>query len=78
MPSSLLTNIVRDIIDNELEKVRCKFVPYIDSIIVITMTKKEEFPTPLSFVIEVIEGKLQLKSSKDKSELTNFKRCFMF
>jgi group II intron reverse transcriptase/maturase len=75
--SPLLANLVGDIIDKELEKGGYKFVRYADDFIVMTKTK-EELPTALSFVKEVVEGKLELKLSKDKTELTNFKRGFRF
>jgi group II intron reverse transcriptase/maturase len=75
--SPLLANLVGDIIDKELEKGGYKFVRYADDFIVMTKTK-EELPAALSFVKEVVEGKLELKLSKDKTELTNFKRGFRF
>jgi group II intron reverse transcriptase/maturase len=75
--SPLLANLVGDIIDKELEKGGYKFVRYADDFIVMTKTK-EELPTALTFVKEVVEGKLELKLSKDKTELTNFKRGFRF
>ena len=41
------------------------------------MTKtKEELPAALSYVKEIIEGKLGMKLSEDKTKLTNFKRGF--
>lgn len=43
------------------------------------MTKtKEDLPAALSFVDKVVEGKLESEFSKDKTELTNFKRGFRF
>ena len=43
------------------------------------MTKtKEELPAALSCVKEIIEGKLAMKLSEDKTKLTNFKRGFRF
>ncbi len=75
--SPLLANLVGDIIDKELEKGGYRFVRYADDFIVMTKTK-EELPAALSFVKEVVEGKLELKLSKDKTELTNFKRGFRF
>ncbi len=75
--SPLLANLVGDIIDKELEKGGYKCVRYADDFIVMTKTK-EELPAALSFVKEVVEEKLELKLSKDKTELTNFKRGFRF
>jgi len=39
---------------------------------------KEKLSAALSFVEEVVEGKLGLKLSKDETKLTNFKRVFWF
>jgi len=75
--SPLLANLVGDLIDKELEKREYKFVRYADDFIVMTKTK-EELPATLSFVKEVVEGKLGLKLSEDKTKLTNFKRGFRF
>lgn len=75
--SPLLANLVGDIIDKELEKAGYKFVRYADDFIVMTKTK-EELPAALSSVKEIIEGRLGLKLSEDKTKLTNFKRGFRF
>lgn len=75
--SPLLANLVGDIIDKELEKADYKFVRYADDFIVVTKTK-EELPTALFVVKEVIEKKLGMKLSEDKTKLTNFKRGFRF
>jgi hypothetical protein len=75
--SPLLANLVGDIIDKELEAASYKFVRYADDFIVMTKTKKE-LPAALEFVREIVEGKLGLKLSKDKTELTNFKQGFKF
>jgi len=75
--SPLLANLIGDIIDKELEKAGYKFVRYADDFIVMTKTK-EELPAALTFVKEVIEGKLGLKLSEDKTKLTNFKGGFKF
>lgn len=75
--SPLLANLVGDVIDKELEKAGYKFVRYADDFIVMTKTEAE-LPAALSFVKEVIEGKLGLKLSEDKTKLTNFKRGFRF
>jgi hypothetical protein len=75
-PSSYpLANLVGDVLDKELEKAGYKFVRYADDFIVMTKTKAE-LPAALSFLKEVIEGKLVLKLSEDKTRLTNFKRGF--
>ena len=39
-------------------------------------TTKEALPAALVFVKEIIEGKLGMKLSEDKTKLTNFKRGF--
>ena len=75
--SPLLANLVGDIIDKELEGAGFKFVRYADDFIVMTK-RKDELSHALSFVKEVIEGKLAMELSKDKTELTNFKRGFRF
>lgn len=75
--SPLLANLVGDIIDKELEKAGYKFVRYADDFIVMTKTR-EQLPAALSFVKEVVEERLGLKLSEDKTELTNFKRGFRF
>jgi group II intron reverse transcriptase/maturase len=75
--SPLLANLVGDIIDKALEQGGYKFVRYADDFIVMTKTK-EELPTALLFVKEVVVKKLGLQLSKDKTELTNFKRGFRF
>ncbi len=75
--SPLLANLVGDIIDKELERADYRFVRYADDFIVMTKTE-EELPAALLFVKEVVEGKLGLKLSEDKTELTNFKRGFRF
>ena len=51
--------------------------PWVTHLIVMTKTE-EELPAALSFVKETVEGKLGLKLSEDKTELTNFKRGFRF
>lgn len=48
-----------------------------DDFIVMTKTA-EELPATLSFVREIVEGKLKMKLSEDKTSLTNFKRGFRF
>lgn len=39
---------------------------------------REELPAAILFVEEVVEGKLGLKLSKVKTEMSNFKRGFRF
>ena len=47
--------------------------------LLVVMTKtKEELPAALSYVKEIIEGKLEMKLSEDKTRLTNFKQGFRF
>lgn len=75
--SPLLANLVGNIIDKELEKAGYKFVRYADDFVVMTKTQ-EELPAALTYVKEIIEGKLGMKLSEDKTKLTNFKRGFKF
>jgi Retron-type reverse transcriptase len=75
--SPLLANLIGDIIDKELEKAGYKFVRYADDFVVMIKTK-EELPAALQYVKEIIEGKLEMKLSEDKTRLTNFKRGFRF
>jgi group II intron reverse transcriptase/maturase len=75
--SPLLANLVGDIIDKELEKAGYKFVRYADDFVVMTKTK-DALPAALSYVKEIIEGKLGMKLSEDKTKLTDFKRGFRF
>jgi hypothetical protein len=65
------------LIDQALEQAGYKFARYADDFIVMTKTA-EELPAALSFVREVVEGKLKMKLSEDKTSLTNFKRGFRF
>ncbi|MDN3513068.1 MAG: hypothetical protein NG747_01555 [Candidatus Brocadia sp.] len=47
--------------------------------LLVVMTKtKEELPAALSYVKEIIERKLEMKLSEDKTKRTNFKRGFRF
>jgi len=75
--SPLLANLVGDVIDKALEKAGYKFVRYADDFVVMTKTK-EELPAALEYVKGIIEGKLGLELSKDKTNLTNFRRGFRF
>ena len=75
--SPLLANLIGDIIGKELEKSGYKFVRYADDFVVMTKTK-EELPAALSCVKEIIEEKLAMKLSEDKTKLTSFKRGFRF
>ncbi|MEW6621376.1 MAG: reverse transcriptase domain-containing protein [bacterium] len=75
--SPLLANLVGDVIDKELEKAGYKFVRYADDFMVMTKTEAQ-LPVALSLVKEIVEGKLGLKLSEDKTKLTNFKRGFGF
>lgn len=75
--SPLLANLIGDIIDKELEKAGYKFVRYADDFVVMTKTK-DELPAALSYVKEIIAGKLGMKLSEDKTKLTNFERGFRF
>ncbi len=75
--SPLLANLVGDIIDKELEVGGYKFARYADDFVVMTKAK-DELPAALLFVKEVVEKKLGLQLSEDKTELTNFKRGFRF
>lgn len=75
--SPLLANLVGDIIDKELEQAGYKFVRYADDFIVMTKSQ-DQLPVALSFVRDVIEVKLKMKLSEDKTKLTNFKRGFRF
>ena len=64
-------------IDKELEQAGYRFVRYADDFIVMVKSQ-EELPNVLGFVTDVVENKLELKLSKDKTELTDFKRGFRF
>jgi len=75
--SPLLANLVGDLIDKELENAGYRFVRYADDFIIMT-EKESELPAALEFVRNIIENKLEMKLSEDKTELTNFKRGFRF
>lgn len=75
--SPLLANLVGDVIDKELEKDGYKFVRYADDFIVMVKAR-HELPKALSFVKEIVEQKLGLELSKDKTKLTNYKKGFRF
>lgn len=75
--SPLLANLVGDIIDKELEAANYKFVRYADDFVVLTKSYKQA-KAALEFVTELIENKLGMELSKDKTELTNFRRGFKF
>jgi RNA-directed DNA polymerase len=75
--SPLLANLIGDMIDKELEAAEYKFVRYADDFIVMTKTE-EELTAALEFVRNIIENKLGMELSEDKTELTNFRRGFRF
>ena len=75
--SPLLANLVGDIIDKEFEAAGYKFVRYADDFIILTKTEEELQPA-LELVKEVVEKKLEMKLSPNKTELTNFRRGFKF
>jgi len=75
--SPLLANLVGDIMDKEFEAAGYKFVRYADDFIILTKTEEELQPA-LELVKEVVEKKLEMKLSPNKTELTNFRRGFKF
>ena len=75
--SPLLANLIGDIIDKELEVRGLKFVRYADDFIVLTK-KKNKLPEILRTVKDIVEKKLEMELSEDKTELSNFRRGFRF
>jgi RNA-directed DNA polymerase len=64
--SPLLSNIVLDELDKELERQELRFVRYADDIVILTRTR-EAGETVLNEVSRFITGKLKLKVNEEKS-----------
>ena len=75
--SPLLANIVLDVLDKELAKAGYIFVRYADDFLVLTKSTPE-CDKALDLVQSVIEGKLKLKLSPEKTKITLFKKGFEF
>ena len=75
--SPLLANLVGDLIDKELELAGYRFVRYADDFIVMTRSKKD-LSQALELVKNIVEEKLEMKLSEDKTKLSNFQRGFRF
>jgi len=75
--SPLLANIVLDLLDKELAKAGYIFVRYADDFLVLAKSTPE-CEKALDLVQSVIEGKLQLTLSPEKTKITSFKKGFEF
>ena len=69
--SPLLANIVLDVLDKELAKAGYVFVRYADDFLVLAKSTPE-IEKALELVRDVIEGKLDLKLSPEKTKITYF------
>lgn len=75
--SPLLANIVLDVLDKELAKHGYVFVRYADDFLVLAKSTAE-IEKALDLVRSVIEEKLQLKLSPEKTKITSFVKGFEF
>ncbi len=75
--SPLLANIVLDVLDKELAKAGYIFVRYADDFLVLAKSTPD-CEKALDLVQSVIEEKLQLKLSPEKTKITSFKKGFEF
>ena len=75
--SPLLANIVLDVLDKELAKAGFVFVRYADDFLVLAKSTPD-CEKALDLVQSVIEEKLQLKLSPEKTKITSFKMGFEF
>ena len=75
--SPLLANIVLDVLDKELAKHGYVFVRYADDFLVLAKSMPE-IEKARDLVQHVIEGKLQLKLSPEKTKITTFDQGFDF
>ena len=75
--SPLLANIVLDVLDKELANNGYIFVRYADDFLVLAKSTPE-CEKALDLVQCIIEGKLNLKLSPEKTKITSFKKGFEF
>ena len=75
--SPLLANIVLDVLDKELAQSGYAFVRYADDFLVLAKTQPE-IEKALEIVRNVIEGRLGLKLSPEKTKITSFVNGFDF
>ena len=75
--SPLLANIVLDVLDKELADKGYIFVRYADDFLVLAKSTPQ-CEKALELVQSVIEDKLSLKLSPEKTEITSFKKGFEF
>jgi group II intron reverse transcriptase/maturase len=75
--SPLLANIVLDVLDKELAKYGYRFVRYADDFLVLAKSAAD-IEKALDLVRDVIEDKLQLELSKEKTKITTFTNGFDF
>jgi RNA-directed DNA polymerase len=75
--SPLLANIVLDVLDKELAKYGYRFVRYADDFLVLAKSAAD-IEKALDLVRDVIENKLQLELSKEKTKITTFTKGFDF
>ena len=75
--SPLLANIVLDVLDRELAKQGYAFVRYADDFLVLAKSTSE-IEKAIEIVHDVIENRLQLKLSPEKTKVTSFAQGFDF
>ena len=72
--SPLLSNILLDKFDKELERKKLLFVRYADDVMILAKSMREGQKI-LSEVTEYLEGKLKLKVNRKKSKVAEIKDC---
>jgi RNA-directed DNA polymerase len=72
--SPLLSNILLDKFDKELERKKSPFARYADDVIILAKSMREGHQI-LSEVTSYLEGKLKLKVNRDKSKVAEIKDC---
>lgn len=75
--SPLLANIVLNQLDHELDKAGYKFVRYADDFVILCKTKHQAM-TALDFAKDILEKKMELELSTEKTKIVHVKDGFDF